>query len=73
MAKTLPERRLILFNQSIRIMLALTVKYRKQDKSICIYIVESKFVKLTTPTPFPNNLNNFLMFTSAIIQLNNLK
>lgn len=49
MAKTLPERRLILFNQSIRIMLALTVKYRKQDKSICIYIVESKFVKLTTP------------------------
>lgn len=48
MAKTLPERRLILFNQSIRIMLALTVKYRKQDKSICIYIVESKFVKLTT-------------------------
>lgn len=47
MAKTLPERRQTLFNQSIRIMLALTVKYRKQDKSICIYIVESKFVKLT--------------------------
>lgn len=47
MAKTLPERRQTLFNQSFRIMLALTVKYRKQDKSICIYIVESKFVKLT--------------------------
>lgn len=52
MAKTLPERRQTLFNRSIRIMLVLTVKYRKQDKSICIYIVESKFVKLTPPPHF---------------------